>query len=149
MEPWRYYIFLSGKDGVLVGVYLEPWAPRLGIVLNDTGGGGSIPHAHMLVARRALTARIHYSCWSFDHEGIKLSQHGTQHSKSAWLTRVGSLTSLGSHGKKKSRGMFISVCARHWSSAIEVQVDSSPHAIKLIILFVAQFPPPITFKPHS
>lgn len=33
----------------------------------------------------------------------------------------------------------------HWSSAIEVQADSSRHQ-KAHFLFVAQFPPPIAFK---
>lgn len=77
---------LSGKDGkgdVSRGLRGRP------PLTDSLSGGGSVPHA---CCCSTVTARIHYSCRrSFDHEGIKISQHETQHSNSAWLTRVGSL----------------------------------------------------------
>jgi hypothetical protein len=100
------YILFQGR---MARGDLEPWAPRPGReALNDTGGGGgSVPHAHMLLLDldRTYSLQLLEEFRSRGHQ--ILSQHGTQHSKSAWLTRVGSLTSTGVMKKKKVQGMFI------------------------------------------
>jgi hypothetical protein len=55
MEPWTYYILFQGrienKGNLSRGL-------RGRALFIDTGGGGSVPHR--AVARRAVTARIHY-----------------------------------------------------------------------------------------